>query len=103
MQKQNWYKFVSGVPSFILSSSNLLNIYHVLRSIVWVRGSAEKSLNGKHTARSSIKPVFKEIHIKTAIQLSAYYVLRCSSEQNINILLTYTTNLCEADDSEYCG
>ena len=37
------------------------------------------------------------------IQLSAYYVQRCSSEQNVNILLTYTENLCEADDNKYCG
>lgn len=60
-------------------------------------------MDRKHTARSSIKPVFKEIHIKTVIQLSAYYVQRCSSEQNVNILLTYTENLCEADDNKYCG
>ena len=60
-------------------------------------------MDRKHTARSSTKPVFKEIHIKTAIQLSAYYVLRCSSEQNVNILLTYTANLCEADDNKYSG
>ena len=37
----------------------------------------------KLTERSSIKPVFKEIHIKTVV--SAYYVLRYSNEQHINV------------------